>query len=64
MTAGVHDEIFKHNSRVYAARTDGGMGGLFALVDAARGNILVEYTGKLITLKAATMPCDSVGSGR
>ena len=24
---GVHDEIFKHNSRVYAARTDGGMGG-------------------------------------
>ena len=50
---GVHDEIFKHNSRVYAARTDGGMGGLFALVDAKRGDILVEYTGKLITLKAA-----------
>ena len=44
-----HRIVLMRNSRVYGAATDGDMNGLFALEDCRRGDILVEYTGKLLT---------------
>ena len=44
-----HRVVLMRNSRVYGAATDGDMNGLFALEDCRPGDILVEYTGKLLT---------------
>ena len=49
----VHHEVLLRNSRVYAAKAEGTMNGLFALVPCKRGDVLVEYTGRLLTQKEA-----------
>ena len=49
----VHHEVLLRNSRVYAAKAEGAMNGLFALVPCKRGDVLVEYTGRLLTKEEA-----------
>jgi hypothetical protein len=48
-----HSEVLLRNSRVYAARAEGGMNGLFTLVPCKRGEVLVAYTGRLLSEKEA-----------
>ena len=48
-----HSEVLLRNSRVYAARAEGGMNGMFALVPCKRGDVLVAYTGRLLSEKEA-----------
>ena len=48
-----HSEVLLRNSRVYAARAEGGMNGLFTLVPCRRGEVLVAYTGRLLSEKEA-----------
>ena len=49
----VHHEVLLRNSRVYAAKAEGAMNGLFALVACKRGDVLVQYTGRLLTREEA-----------
>ena len=51
--AHVHHEVLLRNSRVYAAKAEGAMNGLFALVACKRGDVLVQYTGRLLTREEA-----------
>ena len=46
-------EVLLRNSRVYAAKAEGAMNGLFALVPCKRGDVLVEYAGRLLTKEEA-----------
>ena len=47
------NRIIVRNDKIYASYTFGGMGALFALRPLKKGEILAEYTGKILTKKAA-----------
>jgi hypothetical protein len=51
--AGASRGAAAHNSRVYAAKAEGAMNGMFALAPCKRGDVLVEYSERLLTLAEA-----------
>ena len=50
---GGQNRIIVRNSKVYASYTSGAMGALFALHSLRKGEIIVQYTGPLLSKKAA-----------
>ena len=51
---GINNRIIKRNSKVYASTLNNGMmNGLFAYRDTEVGEILVQYTGPILTQKQA-----------
>ena len=51
--SGNLNRIIVQNQKIYASYTFGSMGALFALRPLKKGEILAEYTGKILTQKAA-----------